>query len=98
MHLRAGNDTFDGLAGNDRAFGGRGDDTLRGGDGRDRLWGRLGLDTLEGGAGNDRLHARDGQRDVVDCGDGLRDRAWVDQFDAVTGCEIVHKRDRAART
>ena len=103
VHGGRGDDTVRGGAGRDLLWAQAGRDTLEGGDGNDRLWavirsdvsslGDAEGDTLRGGAGNDRLHARDGESDVVDCGDGLRDRAWVDQFDVVTGCERVVRRD-----
>ena len=67
--------------GNDVLYGGRGDDRLDGGPGRDRLF---------GGPGNDMLRARDGARDVVDCGPG-RDTAVIDRFDRVSGCETVRR-------
>jgi hypothetical protein len=76
-----GNDVLFGLAGNDVLFGGRGNDILVGGLGRDRLF---------GGPGNDTLRARDGLRDVVDCGPG-RDTAIVDRTDRVSGCERVRR-------
>jgi RTX calcium-binding nonapeptide repeat (4 copies) len=59
--------------------GGRGNDRLEGGPGRDRLY---------GGPDNDRISARDGERDLVDCGKG-RDRAKVDSRDTVRRCETV---------
>ena len=80
---RAGNDVIDGLAGNDVIEGGWHEDTLVGGDGRDRL---------VGGRGDDVILARDGERDVVDCGLGL-DRAFADRIDRVLrGCEEIHRR------
>jgi Ca2+-binding RTX toxin-like protein len=54
------------------------------------LNGGAGTDRLYGGPGNDVLRARDGQRDVVDCGPG-RDTAYVDRLDRVSGCETVRK-------
>lgn len=48
----------------------------------------MGNDTLSGGPGNDTIHARDGHRDVIDCGPG-RDVAFVDPVDLVRGCERV---------
>jgi hypothetical protein len=77
-----GNDVLLGLAGSDVLYGGLGDDLLDGGSGRDRLY---------GGPGNDTLRARDGQRDVVDCGPG-RDVARVDRLDRVSACERVIRR------
>jgi len=88
----SGPDELRGLAGDDRLAGGRGDDLLRGHAGDDRLDGGPGRDVLRGGSGDDRLSARDGARDVVDCGPGRRDRAIVDRRDRVTGCERVSRR------
>jgi Tol biopolymer transport system component len=80
---RAGNDVVEGLRGADRLDGGWGRDQIYGGPGRDRLI---------GGRGDDVLFARDGWRDVVDCGWGL-DRAFVDRVDRVLrGCEAVQRR------
>jgi len=79
IYGRGGNDVLLGVRGNDVLFGGPGNDVLDGGVGADRLF---------GAAGNDTLKARDGKRDVVDCGSG-RDSAFVDRFDRVSGCERV---------
>ena len=85
-----GADVVYGRGGNDSLSGGRGNDVLLGGPGADLLDGGAGLDRLYGGSGNDILKARDGQRDVVDCGPG-RDRAYIDRRDRVSGCEtIIH--------
>ena len=79
---RAGDDLVEGLRGADRLDGGWGRDRLVGGPGRDRL---------VGGRGDDVLLARDGWRDVVDCGWG-HDRAFVDRFDRVLrGCDEVRR-------
>jgi Ca2+-binding RTX toxin-like protein len=86
----ARNDLLYGLRGNDVLLGGKGNDVLSGGPGNDVLDGGTGLDRLYGGPGNDTLRARDGQRDVVDCGPG-RDAATVDRLDRVSGCEIVRR-------
>jgi Ca2+-binding RTX toxin-like protein len=82
----AGNDRLIGGAGNDRLYGSGGRDTLEGGRGRDRLVGGKGRDALKGGAGNDTLVAKDGARDVVDCGKG-RDTVRADRRDRLRGCE-----------
>jgi Ca2+-binding RTX toxin-like protein len=81
MYGLGGGDLLRALAGNDVLYGGRGNDVLDGG---------LGLDRLFGGPGNDMLRARDGRRDVVDCGAG-RDTAIVDRVDRVSGCELVRR-------
>jgi Ca2+-binding RTX toxin-like protein len=50
-------------------------------------------DELTGGAGNDRFRVRDGEVDLVHCGDG-RDTVLADQFDQVDNdCERVLRRD-----
>jgi Ca2+-binding RTX toxin-like protein len=82
------NDTLLGRSGNDRLFGGKGNDALQGGPGNDELVGGPGRDTLMGGPGNDRLFARDGERDIVDCGTG-KDVAVVDKKDVVRHCETI---------
>ncbi len=97
----AGNDTIRGLAGNDCLFGrdgadklrgGTGTDVLRGGEGADSIIGGAGSDNMYGGAGNDKLIARDDRRDLVDCGIGTNDVAYVDRLDIVRNCETVRRR------
>ena len=84
----AGNDRIDGGRGSDSVFGGPGNDTIVGGPGADLLVGGPGRDTILGGPGTDRIEARDGYRDVVDCGPA-RDVAEVDRIDVVRNCERV---------
>jgi len=84
-------DLIYGRAGNDVLLGGRGNDVLNGGAGADVLDGGAGVDRLFGGPGNDTLKARDGARDLVDCGPG-RDLALVDRLDRLSGCEHVVRR------
>jgi hypothetical protein len=81
-----GNDILSGGRGTDRISGGPGNDILSGGRGTDVISGGPGNDTISGGPGNDTIHARDGHRDVIDCGPG-RDVAFVDPVDLVRGCE-----------
>jgi hypothetical protein len=92
----------------DRLLGGPGPDDLRGGPGRDVLSGNTGNDVLRGGPdedalsggpGNDRIFASGDNpengppiRDVVDCGAGRHDIAFVDRSDTVRHCETVHRR------
>jgi Ca2+-binding RTX toxin-like protein len=77
-----GNDTLNGGAGNDRLAGGAGNDSLLPG---------AGADTIFGGPGTDVIRARDGVKDVIDCGSG-RDTVYVDRHDRVaTNCERVHR-------
>jgi Ca2+-binding RTX toxin-like protein len=50
-----------------------------------------GNDTLIGGPGNDTIYARDGKRDVIDCGTG-KDVVYADRYDKVAAnCEVVHR-------
>jgi Polysaccharide lyase/RTX calcium-binding nonapeptide repeat (4 copies) len=72
-----GGDVLKGLYGSDCLYGGNRADKVKGGAGRDHL---------RGGRGHDRLVARDGRRDVVNCGKG-DDIARVDQNDRIVGCE-----------
>jgi hemolysin type calcium-binding protein/WD40 repeat protein len=92
----------------DVLIGGPGPDDLRGGPGRDVLDGSLGndvlrggpdTDVLSGGPGNDRIFASGDVNgsgppvgDVVRCGGGRHDVAFVDRQDHVTGCETVRRR------
>jgi Tol biopolymer transport system component len=92
----------------DRLLGGPGPDDLSGGPGRDVLSGDVGNDVLRGGAdedvllggpGNDRIFASGDNpenglplKEVVDCGAGRRDIAFVDRSDRVRRCETVHRR------
>jgi hypothetical protein len=65
-------------------------DILNGLSGNDGLDGRAGNDTLNGGPGNDVIRARDGQRDIIDCGSG-NDVVYADRTDHVaSNCEVVH--------
>jgi Ca2+-binding RTX toxin-like protein len=49
-------------------------------------------DELSGGGGRDLFRVRDGEVDLVHCGDG-NDRVLADQFDTVDlDCEHVHRR------
>jgi RTX calcium-binding nonapeptide repeat (4 copies) len=85
-----GNDVIAAGAGDNAVFGGSGNDTITAGAGRDLIVGGPGRDTIAAGAGNDRIEARDGFRDVIDCGPGT-DTAEVDRLDVVRNCEHVLK-------
>jgi Ca2+-binding RTX toxin-like protein len=61
------------------------DNTFEGGLGEDYLEGMAGPDTLDAGAGSDLVWARDGVRDIVDCGGG-GDLAVVDRDDQTRNC------------
>lgn len=81
---------INGKAGNDTIYARGGRDLVRGGKGNDRIFGGAGIDILLAGRGNDVIRARDGKRDVVDCGRGKKDRAIVDVLDRVAAnCEKV---------
>jgi hypothetical protein len=63
--------------------------------GRDR-YGDTEGDELFGGEGRDRFLVRDGEVDLVHCGEG-RDQVLADQFDQIdTDCERVFRRDVTA--
>ncbi len=86
-----GNDRLIGNAGNDTLFGGEGDDDLLGGAGNDSLVAGAGSNVLVGGGGDDAIDARNGTRDVVDCGvgvDTVRAEA-IDRINDSAGCEEV---------
>jgi Ca2+-binding RTX toxin-like protein len=89
-------DVILGGSGNDRVFGGAGDDRLQGGPGNDIITPGPGHDRVNAGAGDDRIYARDGQRDVVDCGPG-HDVAIVDALDRTRRCEVVIRGHAARR-
>jgi uncharacterized repeat protein (TIGR01451 family) len=95
-----GNDSMWGGDGRDRLFAGSGDDRVLGGAKADELHGDTGADALApgagrdrvwGGPGNDAIAARDGWRDVIDCGAGL-DRVTADRRDRLRRCERVSRR------
>jgi len=92
-----GDDDARGGRGHDEIRGGAGDDVLLGGPAGDELWGGTGddelfddegRDALHGGAGNDRFSAKDGNADLIDCGEGV-DQVVADPFDRTVGCEYV---------
>jgi hypothetical protein len=85
---RANGDCLSGGRGFDRVDGDQGSDVIAGGSGSDKLQAGPGADTIRGGRRGDLLLAADGQRDLVACAGG-RDRARVDRFDVVRGCERI---------
>jgi hypothetical protein len=87
----AGADTIHGNGGNDRISGGAGADKLYGDAGKDTINAGAGRDSVFGGTGNDTIQARDGERDVIDCGSG-RDTVVADKTDVVKGCETVKRK------
>jgi hypothetical protein len=86
-----GRDRLFGGVGNDRLTGGLKADELSGGAGDDQLLPGQGRDRVRGGAGNDVVSARDGSRDVVDCGPGF-DRVTADRRDVLRRCEKRSRR------
>ena len=72
-------------------YAGSGNDTVVGREGNDRLYGNIGTDILFGNEGNDTINsAGDLERDVVRCGFGEADTAYVDKIDRVKeNCENV---------
>src|ERR671911_169257 len=91
IHGSGGKDYVSGLAGPDVLYGGAGNDTMVGRGGNDRMYGNTGSDMLFGEEGNDTIDsAGDRQSDVVKCGQGDADRAYVDKIDRVKdNCETV---------
>jgi Ca2+-binding RTX toxin-like protein len=88
LHGSAYADTIHGYGGTDAVSGKSGNDFLSGGGGQDVIRGGLGSDVLRGGRGNDELYAHDGRYDIVDCGPGSDDFAYIDWgLDDMRGCE-----------
>jgi hypothetical protein len=98
-----GDDMQSGGRGADKIFANPGRDESDGGDGHDVLWALARADVasigdpegdeLTGGRGADRFRVRDGELDLVHCGEG-QDRVIADQFDQVDNdCEHVIRRD-----
>jgi uncharacterized protein DUF11/hemolysin type calcium-binding protein len=86
-----GRDRLFGGSGVDRVLGGAKSDELHGDTGNDQLFPGSGRDRVWGGPGNDTISARDGSRDVIDCGAGL-DRVTADRRDRLRACERVSRR------
>jgi Ca2+-binding RTX toxin-like protein len=96
IHASGGQDYVSGLAGPDVLYAGAGNDTVVGREGNDRIYGNAGSDRLFGNQGNDAIYAGDRVRDVVKCGKGEADTAYVDKEDWVKeNCENVFLRVRA---
>jgi Ca2+-binding RTX toxin-like protein len=94
IHGDGGKDYIFGLAGADVLYGDADNDTVFGRDGPDRIYGNTGSDMLFGNHGNDTITSGgDGGGDVVKCGQGEDDRAYVDKIDSVKkNCENVYLR------
>jgi Ca2+-binding RTX toxin-like protein len=91
IYAKGGKDYVSGLAAADVLYAGAGNDTVVGRDDNDRIYGKDGYDVLVGNGGNDTINsAGDGVRDVVKCGFGDADTAYVDEEDWVKNtCENV---------
>lgn len=93
-----GNDVLRGGFWPDKLDGGSGSDTIHGGPNYDTITGGPGPDRLFGDGGRDIIYARDGERDVVDCGTNTgktnttpeSDVALVDRIDIFRHCERVY--------
>jgi Ca2+-binding RTX toxin-like protein len=81
-----GDDSLHGSAGDDGLDAGPGADTMTAGSGDDLLAPGPGADRIQAGAGGDLLDARDGERDTIDCGEGV-DFAYADRADSIRECE-----------
>jgi hypothetical protein len=92
IHASGGKDYISGLAAPDVLYGGAGNDTVVGRDGNDRIYGNTGSDMLFGEEGNDTINsAGDQTMDIVKCGFGEDDTAYVDKIDRVKdNCENVY--------
>ena len=92
IHASGGADYVSGLAAPDLLYAGAGNDTVVGRDGNDRIYGNAGADVLHGNQSNDTINsAGDQTKDVVKCGQGASDTAYVDKVDWVKkNCENVY--------
>ena len=75
---------FEGMGGDDVAYGQNGKDTLNGGGGDDHLYGGEHNDVLNGGTGDDYLEGNNG-KDVLDGGDGADQLYGGEHDDVLTG-------------
>jgi Ca2+-binding RTX toxin-like protein len=96
IHASGGADYVSGLAAPDVLYAGAGNDTVVGRDGNDSIYGNAGSDVLFGNESNDTIYSDgDRVRDVVKCGIGKNDTAYVDKIDRVKdNCENVYLRVR----
>jgi Ca2+-binding RTX toxin-like protein len=92
IHASGGADYVSGLAAHDLLYAGAGNDTVVGREGNDRIYGNSGSDELFGEEGNDTINsAGDQTKDIVKCGQGDADTAYVDKVDWVKkNCEKVY--------
>jgi Ca2+-binding RTX toxin-like protein len=81
-----GPDDLTGTKKADKMDGRAGADVVEGRGGSDNIKDGSGPDEVSGGFGNDTINVDDGERDVVDCGGGGKDKIIFDDFDvAVPG-------------
>jgi Ca2+-binding RTX toxin-like protein len=98
IHGSGGADYVSGLAAADVLYAGAGNDTVVGREGNDRIYGNGGSDMLFGNQSNDTINSEGDQtKDVVKCGIGKNDTAYVDKIDRVKkNCENVYLRVNSA--
>jgi Ca2+-binding RTX toxin-like protein len=91
IHGSGGADYVSGLAAADVLYAGAGNDTVVGREGNDRIYGNGDSDMLFGNQSNDTINSEGDQtKDVVKCGIGKNDTAYVDKIDRVKdNCENV---------
>ena len=91
IHGSGGKDYLSGLAAAYVLYAGAGNDTVVGREGNDRIYGNGGSDMLFGNIGNDTIYSGgDRGKDIVKCGQGKNDTAYVDKIDQVkNNCENV---------
>jgi hypothetical protein len=85
-----GDDRVYGEAGNDKVEGTNGADIVDGGPGNDQIYGDIASCSVFCNFDPDQIFARDGERDIVDCGGGA-DQAQVDSLDIVAFCSNVDR-------
>jgi Ca2+-binding RTX toxin-like protein len=99
LHGADGDDLLYGGAGDDKVYGDGGADRVEGSYGLDTVDGGAGQDGVFGDTAScsvfcsfdaDVLFARDGEKDVVDCGGGA-DQATVDEGDVVSYCSTIYR-------
>ena len=96
IHGGGGIDYVSGLADADLLYGGAANDTVVGREGNDTIYGNPGSDMLFGNLCKDTITSfGDRGEDVVNCGAGKGDTAYVDEIDRVNkDCETVFLRVR----
>ena len=84
-----GNDTLDGDQGGDKIEGGSDEDVVNGDAGNDALIGGTGKDHMNSGSGSDSITAKDGYKDIINCGKSVNDRlvSYDRGLDVFVNCE-----------